>query len=150
MVPAQEAKQYSFTHYSVSNGLAAYSTSVAAQDDQGFIWIGTNNGLQRFDGSRFLTFRHNPGDPNSLPDNVITHIMYDSKKNLWVLLLDGSIGIFDTRRFSFKRVNIFTQIQKNLAGARRITEDSEGRIMLIYSFQEFLTYNKIKNEKSFG
>ena len=150
VTPAQEAKQYSFTHYSVSNGLAAYSTSVAAQDDQGFIWIGTNNGLQRFDGSRFLTFRHNPGDPNSLPDNVITHIMYDSKQNLWVLLLDGSIGIFDTRRFSFKRVNIFTQIQKNLAGARRITEDSEGRIMLIYSFQEFLTYNKIKNEFSYA
>ncbi|HMU10655.1 MAG TPA: two-component regulator propeller domain-containing protein, partial [Ferruginibacter sp.] len=98
----QEARQYSFTHYSVSNGLAAYNTGNAIQDDQGYIWIGTANGLQRFDGSRFLTFRHDPNDKNSLPDNSVWQLLYDKQQNLWVLLSNGSIGIFDTRRFIFK------------------------------------------------
>ncbi len=146
--PAQEAKQYSFTHYSVNNGLAAYSTCNVVQDEEGYIWIGTSNGLQRFDGSRFLTFRHIAGDQNSLPENAIWQVLYDSRKNLWVLLTDGTIGIFDTKRFIFQKVNVFTQYQKNLAGQRRLFEDSEGRIILVYSFKEFVTYNKVKNEFS--
>ncbi len=43
---AQDALQYSFTHYSVNSGLAAYNTTNAVQDDQGYMWIGTINGLQ--------------------------------------------------------------------------------------------------------
>ena len=142
----QEAKQYSFTHYSVSNGLAAYNTSNVIQDDQGYIWIGTANGLQRFDGSRFLTFRHNPADKNSLTDNGVWQILYDKQNNLWVLLGDGSIGIFDTRRFIYKQATVSTLIEKNLAAARRLIEDSDGRLILTFTFREALTYNKVRNE----
>ncbi len=144
----QEARQYSFTHYSVNNGLAAYNTGNAIQDDQGYIWIGTVNGLQRFDGSRFLTFRHDPNDKNSLPDNSVWQLLYDKQHNLWVLLADGSIGIFDTRRFSFKKASVITMYEKNLGAARRLVEGSDGRLLLSYTFREFLTYNKIRNEFS--
>jgi len=145
---SQEARQYSFTHYTVSNGLAAYNTSNSVQDDQGYIWIGTVNGLQRFDGSRFLTFRHNPADKNSLPDNSVWQMLYDKEKNLWVLLSDGSIGIFDTRRFSFKKATVVTLYEKNLAASRRLLEDGNGKLILTFTFREFVTYNKVRNEFS--
>lgn len=144
----QGARQYSFTHYSVSNGLAAYNTSHAIQDDQGYIWIGTVNGLQRFDGSRFLTFRHDPNNINSLPDNIIWQLLYDKQKNLWVVLGNGSIGIFDTRRFTFKKAGVITMYEKNLGAARWLVEGSNGKMLLSYTFREFITYNKVRNEFS--
>ncbi len=147
-VLSQEARQYSFTHYNVKNGLAAYHTNSVIQDDQGYIWISTVNGLQRFDGSRFITFRHNPVDGNSLPDNSVSQLLFDKQKNLWVLLGDGSIGIFDTRRFVFKKANVKTNVQKNLAGMRKLLEDGDGNLLYCFAFKEFITYNKEHNEFS--
>ena len=57
---SQQHLQFSFTHYDMNNGLAAYDAGSITQDEEGFIWIGTINGLQRFDGNRFVTFRHDP------------------------------------------------------------------------------------------
>lgn len=144
----QEARQYSFTHYSMRDGLAAYSAGNTIQDDQGYIWIGTANGLQRFDGSRFLTFRHNPADNNSLPESSVWQLLYDKHKNLWVLLADGSIGIFDTRRFTFKKSSVITLYEKNLNAARRLMEDADGKLILTFTFKEFVTYNRVRNEFS--
>ncbi len=145
---AQDALQYSFTHYSVNSGLAAYNTTNAVQDDQGYMWIGTINGLQRFDGSRFLTFRHSTADKNSLPDNTISQLLFDSQKNLWVLLANGAIGIFDTRRFTFRPASVVTLYEKNLGASRRLFEDSDGRLIMTYTFKEFVTYNKVRHEFS--
>ena len=55
---AQETRQYSFTHYGANEGLASNEGRAVLHDDYGFVWVGTNNGLQRYDGSRFITLRH--------------------------------------------------------------------------------------------
>ena len=68
-VAGQQARQYSFTHYGVSTGLAANETTGSLQDEQGYIWIGTNKGLQRFDGQRYLTFVNQKNNPASIPHN---------------------------------------------------------------------------------
>ena len=145
---SQEARQYSFTHYTVSNGLAAYNTHSITQDDQGYIWISTGNGLQRFDGSRFLTFRHNPADKNSLPVNYISQLLVDKQKNLWLVLGNGSIGIFDTRRFTFKEIRIKLKDPKNLAYGGGLMQDGDGNLLYYFSFKEFVTYNRERNEFS--
>ena len=67
----QLARQYSFTHYSINNGLASNYVYNVVQDDDGYIWISTINGLQRFDGSRFLTFQNEPGNPQSIPSEFV-------------------------------------------------------------------------------
>lgn len=51
---AQHAKQYSFKHFSVSNGLASNTVSASIQDADGYIWMATVNGLQRYDGNSFF------------------------------------------------------------------------------------------------
>src|SRR5687768_12756404 len=84
----QGPRQYTFTHYGVSAGLASNEATASLQDEQGFVWVGTNHGLQRFDGQRFMTFRHEKGDSTSIPNNYVIQILLDKKKNLWVLTGD--------------------------------------------------------------
>ncbi len=148
LLAGQQPKQYSFTHYGVKNGLAAYNTRSIAQDKTGYIWIGTLNGLQRFDGNRFLTFRNNPGDKNSIPDNYVEQLLVDKFNNLWLVLNDGSIGIFDTRRFVFRKAGVKQANENNIQALRKLVEDSEGNLFYIFPNLELLTYNRKTNEFS--
>ncbi len=69
---------------SVEQGLSSNHTSVICQDRQGFVWIGTLGGLNRYDGYEIKTFRNLPGDSTSLPSNIITALHEDRQGVLWV------------------------------------------------------------------
>ena len=101
---AQHARQYSFRHFSVSNGLASNTVSATIQDGDGYIWMATVNGLQRYDGNSFITFRHDEKNPASIPSTHILSLFMDSHKNLWLLGDNRKAGIFDTRKFLFREV----------------------------------------------
>ena len=143
---AQQVKPHYFTHYGVKNGLAAYNTRSVTQDETGFIWIGTINGLQRFDGSRFITFRYDPSNINSIPDNYVDQLLFDKSNNLWLVLSDGSVGTFDTKRFIFRKARVKLTNENNLQLLRRLSEDSKGNIIFTYFNLEILTYNRQTNE----
>lgn len=112
------------------------------------MWIGTINGLQRFDGHRFITFRRNPENRNSLPDNYIDHLFYDSSGNLWVVLGSGQVGIFDTRRFTYTDATLKVQDERTLRLPRKLMEDSDGNLLYIIYGHEVTTYNSRLNEFS--
>lgn len=61
------------------------------QDKRGFIWIGTNDGLNRYDGLHFTIFRNIPSDSSTLSGNIITDILEDSSEILWIATADGGI-----------------------------------------------------------
>ena len=145
---AQEDKLYPFAHYNLNNGLAAYNANTIVQDQRGFIWIGTINGLQRFDGHTFITFRRIPGNSRSLPDNYIDHLFLDSKQNLWLVLGNGEIGTFDTRRFIFNRVKLEIDDDRTLREPRRLVEDGEGNLMYIIYGHQVTTYDSHLREFS--
>ena len=90
-------------HYGLSAGLASNEVTNAFQDKAGYIWIGTNNGLQRFDGIRYKTFRSRKDDSTSIPNNNIAQILFDKKNNLWLITADQKIGVFDTRVYLSQR-----------------------------------------------
>lgn len=140
------AKQYSFFHHGVSGGLASNEVLASVQDAEGYIWIGTNNGLQRFDGTRYLTFRTVKDDKWTIPDNHIYKLFIDKKKkNLWILTTDGKIGIFDTKWLSYHQVTIKSKNERTIYWDRKLMEDEEGNIILILA-DEMLTWNEEKNE----
>ncbi|MBL7696500.1 MAG: hypothetical protein JNK79_00005, partial [Chitinophagaceae bacterium] len=145
---SQSDKPYPFAHYNLNNGLAAYNANTVVQDRQGYIWIGTINGLQRFDGHRFITFRRSLDNKSSLPDNYIDHLFYDSKANLWIVLGNGQLGIFDTRRFTFTPAILKVKDERTIKLPRRLTEDSDGNILFIIYGHEVTTYDAAKNEFS--
>ena len=68
-----------------------------AQDNQGFLWIGTSDGLNRYDGYEFVVYQHQPGDTTSLRQNMISDLVLDANGDLWVAAgglhrLDRSTG----------------------------------------------------------
>ena len=68
-----EESNYLFRHYQVENGLSDNMVTCCVQDKSGYIWIGTRDGLNRFDGYTFKVFRNDPDVPESLGNNWITH-----------------------------------------------------------------------------
>jgi ligand-binding sensor domain-containing protein len=105
-ISAQQAKQYAFRHFTTMNGLASNGTGTVLQDKEGYIWIGTQNGLQRYDGNNFVTFRHRSSDPSSIPGDYIPSMYQDSKGNFWLIGDNNKAGIFDLKRFVFKEVPV--------------------------------------------
>lgn len=78
------AQPYYFRHYQVENGLSNNSVFCTAQDRDGFLWVGTKDGLNRFDGYQFKTYRHDPAKPGSLGNDLVYVIHRDPANHLWV------------------------------------------------------------------
>ena len=73
-----------FEQIGVNDGLSNSTVTVIAQDQAGFIWLGTEDGLNRFDGLGFTSFYNDPRDSNSIPANVIYGLLCDREGTLWV------------------------------------------------------------------
>lgn len=86
---------YSFKHYNINNGLSQNTVHAIFQDKLGFMWFGTKDGLNRFDGTLFKIYKFSPGE--NLRDNVFHRILQDKQDNLWVGTDDG-IYIYDSER----------------------------------------------------
>lgn len=76
-------------HIGVEHGLSSNKVNCIFQDKKGFIWIGTDYGLNRFDGYSFKVFTRKEGDTNSLTDNNITCLAQDAAGNIWIGTING-------------------------------------------------------------
>lgn len=76
--------QHPVVEYSTENGLSLNSVNDLHFDNQGFLWVSTADGLQRFDGYRFQTFKHDASDKKSIPENSVSAIYEDQTGNLWI------------------------------------------------------------------
>ena len=92
-----DESNYLFRHYQVENGLSDNMVTGCVQDKSGYIWIGTRDGLNRFDGYTFKVFRNDPDDAESLGNNWVTHLNCDNEGNLWVGTLSGLYQYNETK-----------------------------------------------------
>ena len=76
--------QHPLIEYSTENGLSLNSVNDLLFDKQGFLWVTTSDGLQRFDGYRFQTFKHDPLDKKSISENSVFQVYEDDNNNLWI------------------------------------------------------------------
>lgn len=90
--------QYSFNYYSTAQGLSNNSVICTAQDKLGYIWIGTKDGLNRFDGRFFKVYRNNPGDNTSISNNYILKIFQDSDSILWIGTRGGGLCRYNRKQ----------------------------------------------------
>src|ERR1700722_14678405 len=79
-----QGQPYYFNHYQVESGLSNNFVGWSNQDDDGFLWFGTINGLNRFDGYTFKTFYNDPRDSNSIGSNFIRCLYNDRHGTIWV------------------------------------------------------------------
>ncbi|RFS26676.1 histidine kinase [Chitinophaga silvatica] len=97
------AQSIYFRHYEVENGLSNNSVITSLQDKKGFMWFGTPDGLNRFDGYNFRIFRINEDSSNTMSNNPIYHIYEDVNGTLWVGTLKG-LFYLDNNDGTFKRL----------------------------------------------
>lgn len=100
---AQE-QRLTFEHLGTSSGLSQNSAFCVFQDSQGFLWVGTQNGLNRFDGYTFTSYHHNPLDSTSISDSYIVDVVEDKLSRLWIRVLSRALNIFSRETGTFARL----------------------------------------------
>lgn len=110
----QEESVYKFVHYSSKDGLPQNSVLAIAQDSLGFLWMGTDDGLSRFDGYGFRIFKHNPQNESSINNNVIRAIIEDPNGFLWIGTEGGGVNVLDPKTEKFRKFQILDHDKKDL------------------------------------
>ena len=101
---ADAAERIKLDRLSLAEGLSQVSAQTSLQDHRGFIWVGTQDGLNRFDGHEVVVFKHDPTDPYSLVDNFVRTLFEDRDGKLWVLTQQpGGIHRYDPLTERFQR-----------------------------------------------
>ena len=126
---AQEVKK--FKNFGIDNPMSYSFVRTIAQDKDDFMWFGSSEGLDRFDGHQTLNFQHDSSQPNSLSSNVISRIIIDKQQRLWVGTFGGGLNLYrpasqDFIHFTTKTRN--TKLSNDTVNT--LFEDSEGKIWI--------------------
>ena len=87
---AQNTKLKTFEHLNPDQGMNSYIAPCLIQDKTGYLWFGTYNGLNRYDGNSFTSYKHEPGNPNCINSGSVQALCEDKDGNIWV---GTSLGI---------------------------------------------------------
>lgn len=136
-------QQNYFTHLTVEDGLSQSSVFSITQDETGFIWFATEDGLNKYDGYKFTVYRPIENDPNSLPDLGIRKVFEDKSGNIWVITLRGKICLYDQQKDNFKRYSICGPEEKQIK-IISIDQDRKGRVWIASTRGDLFYYNSEK------
>jgi len=129
-LPLVEGKDIRFTHLSTEQGLSENRVDHMLQDRQGFIWIGTLNGLNRYDGYRFKTHKPVPDNPNSLGGLRVFAVLEDRSGILWIGV-DQELDRFDPVTETFSRFRADPDNPASPSGyLEHMTQDRDGILWL--------------------
>ena len=106
-------------------------TAQVVRDSFGYVWIGTLNGLRRYDGYDYKEYRNIPDDPSSLSSSRIHSLLVDRKQRLWVGTTEKGLSLYDRSHDRF--INFYPYPDDSSSGSRvvhRMTEDHSGNIWL--------------------
>lgn len=140
-ISIQGNSNYSFIHINDKNGLSQSHVKAIVQDSYGFMWFGTKNGLNRYDGTSMVTL--NCYDPIAKQgNNNISALFVDSRQNLWIGT-DVGVYVYDIMKETFTFIDYKTESGNTMDNwVSSIAEDKEGNIWIILPQQGiFRIYN---------
>ncbi len=121
---------FQYKAFSVKDGISSSNCYKVKKDINGFFWISSDNGLNRFDGNSFYVFRNNPTDQKSLGHNVCNEILIDHKNRMWVNTSDG-ISLYNEEEQNFTNYSPDTSVLKGSAQhIFEMGEDQNGKIWI--------------------
>lgn len=117
---------------SIKSGLSSNYVNAVIQDSDGFIWIGTNQGLNRFDGYNSKTFMYDEFDSNSLSNNWVKSLLEDSNGNIWIGTEGGGLNLYNNLTGEITRFQNDPKDSSSLPSnfISRLYEDSQNRIWI--------------------
>lgn len=123
-------QQLHFDHLGTENGLSELNPNCILQDGRGFIWIGTADGLNRYDGYKFKIFRNDVKDITTIGNNFIQDIIEDKSGNIWVATVGGGLNKYDRNTNRFHRY-LHNEKDKNSLSSNFISKvalDGSGKL----------------------
>ena len=120
---AQDLNAVRFQRYGIENGLSQTTVRDLFQDQDGFVWLGTQDGLNRFDGYEFRIYRNDTARENTVGDNHIVAIEAAADKDFWVGTQSGGLALYDSSKDDFKRFQAtgkFGDISSNSISALKL------------------------------
>ena len=126
------------------NGLASNLVYDVTQDADGYMWMATINGLQRYDGNSFITFKYHDKQLGSLPNLAVNYMYVDKKGRLWLSFDHNHIGIFDTRKFVYQNIPIQKDTNLIFSG-QHFVETIAGDLLLIKHSRSLWKYDEQKH-----
>lgn len=153
------SKEMRFDSYTQENGLPDNQILCINQDIHGWIWLGTNHGLSRFDGYRFKNFLPSSKDSISIKGLVIWAIFEDRKGNLWVGTENGGLNLYNRELEQFDQpFGDDPEYKSSLANIYDIEEDQDGNlwvatiddVLKIDTLGQITQISKLNNDKRFS
>ncbi len=154
-----DPSDYNYFHsLSIEEGLSQSNVNAILKDSEGYVWIGTEEGLNRFDGYEFKIFRNNPNDSTSLAGNLINKIFEDSQNRLWIGMSEDGINLYDRTTESFRNWS-HTPTNENsiyIGQVRSLIEDKNANLYVVtYGGVTFFntdnyTFQRIPDVESHG
>ena len=92
-----------FGRLTAEDGLSNDQVWGVVQDNDGFMWFATVDGLNRYDGAGFKIYHHNPGDPNSLSQSYLRSLLVDQRGALWIGTRSSGLNLYDREKDLFIR-----------------------------------------------
>ncbi|MCL5031372.1 MAG: SpoIIE family protein phosphatase [Bacteroidetes bacterium] len=127
-----QSTDINFEQIFLEQGLSQSIVKSICQDKNGFMYFGTEDGLNRFDGYKFKVLRHNPEDSNSLSYNDITSLLVDSKGIMWIGTFNAGLNRFDQSKKIIKRFQNELGNPNSLShnNINAILEDNSGNLWI--------------------
>ncbi|UXX79845.1 ATP-binding protein [Reichenbachiella carrageenanivorans] len=138
-----------FERISNAQGLNQNSILCLIQDRSGFIWLGTPNGLIKYDGDSYKEYQYEPSDSLSLPSGRIYSLLEDSNENIW-LTLDHGIALYNRNENRFYTLHSFNKTLPAGIRIRQVQEVSKGHLLILsnHGIHEIF-YSKRQEDASF-
>src|SRR5215207_2765639 len=119
-----------FDHLTSEDGLSQNAGLEIFQDSRGYLWVGSQDGLNRYDGYSFKIYKHEPDDPNTLSHNSILKIAEDKDSALWIGTWGGGLNHYDpvTDQFTRYQHDATNSLSISDNTVTSIEEDSSGNL----------------------
>ncbi|MES2892111.1 MAG: two-component regulator propeller domain-containing protein [Bacteroidota bacterium] len=141
-------QNFTFNRFSTEDGLGLLSNVVSSvyQDEKGFIWVGTANGLQRFDGRKFIQFSTEKPGSDKMPDASIHQVIPADSGKLFIAFTGiREFGIFDPSYFTYRKIKLQTNKSIPAGAGFFLWLDAAGELYLNVSGYGILQYSKAAN-----
>lgn len=124
----KQCTQLKFKNYGTDQGLAVTTAFSIVQDDNGFLWIASIDGLLRYDGYKFVAYKNNFNDSSSISDNTVSFLSKGKNNQIWMGTYSGGVNMLDANTGKFKRYQHDPNDKNSLSSNRvwSVIEDEKG------------------------
>lgn len=138
--------QPNIKYFSLEDGLSQITINDLLQDKNGFVWIATQDGLNRFDGSNFKHYKNKENDSTSISGNLTNVLLEDKKSNIWVGTIGNGLSYFNQKLERFNKIK-FNSVKNDNETISDLTMDNKGVIWVASRLSGLHKLKELKNHK---